>query len=141
MCIRDRGETLGAAHHGHHERGERVRPRDGVVGSRFRKGQMFLHLAGPADLAQERDEAGQTVKGRDRLRSFVQNQLGSPKNEVISARVVLCRVGSGCLSINPYAHSPLLNATLFLFRSLGLIAVSYTHLDVYKRQEPGSFSH
>jgi putative SOS response-associated peptidase YedK len=35
-------------------------------------------------------------------------------------RVVLCRVGSGCLSINPYAHNPFLKATLFLFRSSGL---------------------
>ena len=44
-----------------------------------------------------------------------------PKSEVISVWIVLCRVGSCCLSINPYAHSPFIKATLFLFRSLGLI--------------------
>jgi hypothetical protein len=43
-----------------------------------------------------------------------------PKSEVISARVVLCRVGSGCLVINPYAHNPFLKATLFPLRSSGL---------------------
>jgi len=31
----------------------------------------------------------------------------------------LCRVGSGCLSINPYAHIPSRKATFFLFRSSG----------------------
>ena len=46
--------------------------------------------------------------------------LVSPKREVISVRIVLCGVGSGCLSINPYAHSPLRKATLFLFRRSGV---------------------
>ena len=45
--------------------------------------------------------------------------LVSPKSAVISTWVVLCGVGSGCLSINPYAHSPFLKATLFLSRSSG----------------------
>jgi hypothetical protein len=49
--------------------------------------------------------------------------LASPKSEVISVRVVLCRVGSGCLSINPYAHNPFLKATLFLLRSSGITQI------------------
>jgi hypothetical protein len=46
--------------------------------------------------------------------------LAWPKSEVIAVRVVLCRVGSGCLSINPYAISPSLIATLFSVSEFGL---------------------
>jgi hypothetical protein len=35
--------------------------------------------------------------------------------EVISVRVVLCRVGPDCLSINPYVNNPSLKATFFHF--------------------------
>jgi hypothetical protein len=45
-----------------------------------------------------------------------------PKSEVISVRAVWCRVGSGRLTINPHAHIPFRNATLFLFRSSGSTA-------------------
>ena len=58
-------------------------------------------------------------KGEIALGVSSKTSLASPKSEVISVRVVLCRVGSGCLSINPYAHSPFRKTTLFLFRSSG----------------------
>jgi hypothetical protein len=47
----------------------------------------------------------------------VARELGLPADGII--KVALCRVGSGCLSINPYAHSPFRKATLFRYRRLG----------------------
>ena len=93
--------------------------RHGDVGSRFGKGEMCWHLPGKADPAPGGDEAGQTAKGRNRLGRFVQNQLGFPAERVISVRVVLCRVGPGCLSMNPYAHDPSLKATFFSYWDSG----------------------
>ena len=58
-------------------------------------------------------------KGETALGISSKISLVWPKSEVISVWVVLCRVGSGCLSINPYAHNPFLKATFFLFRSSG----------------------
>jgi len=126
-------ETLRADHHRHQKRRERMRQRDGVVGSRFGKRQMLLHLAGEADLPQKGNETGQPTEGGDGLGRFVQNQLGIGKDGVISVRVVLCRVGSGCLSINPYAHSSCRKAPLFPFRSSGLMLYS-----IYSRWFPGN---
>jgi len=83
-----------------------MRQRNGVVGRGFGKGQMLLHLPGEADLAQEGDETGQTAERRNGFGVSSKTSLASPKSEAISVRVVLCRVGSGCLSINPYAHIP-----------------------------------
>jgi hypothetical protein len=54
--------------------------------------------------------------------------LVSPKSEVISAWVVLCRVKSGCLRINPYAHSPFYQSDIFLISEFGL--KSQSHLGV-----------
>lgn len=45
--------------------------------------------------------------------------LASPKSEVIFVRVVLCGAGPGWLSINSYAHNPLLKATLFFTSEFG----------------------
>ena len=70
------GETLRPDHDRHEKRGERVRQRDGVVGSRLGKGQMLLHPPGESDLAQKGDETGQTAKGRNRLGRLIQNQFG-----------------------------------------------------------------
>src|SRR5208283_409031 len=52
-------------------------------------------------------------KGEIALGVSSKTSLASPKSEVISVRVVLCRVGPGCLSINPYAHNPSRKATFF----------------------------
>ena len=59
-------------------------------------------------------------KGEMALGVSSKTSLASPKSEVISVRVVLCRVGSGCLSINPYAQSD-----PFLISEFGLNRVNY----------------
>lgn len=100
-----------------------MRQRDGVVGSRLGKGQMLLHLPGETDLAQKGNETGQTTEGRDRLGRFVQNQLGLAKKRGNFGAGRFVQVGSGCLSINPYAHNPLLKTTLFSISEFGLKAI------------------
>ena len=97
-----------------------MRQRDGVVGSRFGKRQMLLHLAGEADLPQKGNETGQPAEGEMALGVSSKTSLASPKSGVISVRVVLCRVGPGGLSINPYAHSPCRKAPLFSISEFGL---------------------
>ena len=58
-------------------------------------------------------------KGEIALGVSSRTSLASPKSEVISGRVVLCRVGEGCLSINPYALNPSHKATFFPLRRSG----------------------
>jgi hypothetical protein len=58
---------------------ELTAPRNGVVGRRFVKRQMLLHLPSKANLPEEGDETGQPPEGRNRLGRFSQNQLGFPK--------------------------------------------------------------
>ena len=58
-------------------------------------------------------------KGVIALDVSAKTSLASPNSAVILAGVVLCKVGPGCLSINPYAHKPSHQATLFRFRSSG----------------------
>ena len=123
------GEAPCADHHRQEEGGERVGWRDGVVGSGFGEGHPALHLRGEADLAQEGDETGQAAEGRDGLGRFIENELGLAKEGGISVRVVLCGVGSGCFSINPYAHSPLLKTTLFSTSAFGVkAAIQFNHV-------------
>ena len=57
-------EAARAHHHADEERRQRVARRDGVGTGQLPR-QMCLHLAGIADLVEERDEAGQTFEGRD----------------------------------------------------------------------------
>jgi hypothetical protein len=67
-------------HHDGHQKGrEGVRQRDGVDGRWFGEGQMFLHLPGKPDLAQEGNKTDQPAEGRYRLWRFIQNQLGFAK--------------------------------------------------------------
>jgi hypothetical protein len=89
------GKALGPGHHRQHKRGEGMRQRNGVVGSRLRKRHDLLHLAGKTDLPKERDETGQPPKGRDRLASFPQNHLGFAKKcgNFCRGRFVQGRVG------------------------------------------------
>ena len=47
------GEALPAHHDRHQEGSKRLGQRDGIVGSRFGKRQLPLHLPGKANLAQE----------------------------------------------------------------------------------------
>jgi hypothetical protein len=69
--------------------------RNGIVGSRFGKREMLLHLPDKADLAEEGDEAGQAAKGRNRLGRFVQNQLGfaEERGNFCAGRFVQGRAG------------------------------------------------
>ena len=89
------GEALRPGNDRHQKGRKRMRQRDGVVGSRFGKGQMLLHLPGQADLAQEGNETGQTAEGRNRLGRLVQNQLGIAKERgnFGAGRFVQGRVG------------------------------------------------
>ena len=70
------GESLRPDHHRHQKPRQRMGQRDGIVGSRFGKGQMLLHLPGETNLPQKGNETGQAAEGRNRLGRFVQNQLG-----------------------------------------------------------------
>jgi hypothetical protein len=81
---------------------------------------MALHVTGKPDLPQERDETGQSAEGVMALGVSSITSLAWPKSWVSSVRVVLCRVGPGCLSINPYAHQPSRKATFFSKSEIGL---------------------
>ena len=89
------GEALGTRHHRHHKRRERMRQRNGVVGSRLGKRHGALHLAGKTNLAEERNETGQPAKRRDGLGRFRQNQLGIAEKcgSFVRSRFVQGRVG------------------------------------------------
>ena len=80
---------------------------------------MALDLADKTDPVKEGDEAGQPTSGSDGLARFLQISLASPKSGVISVRVVLYRVGLGCLSINPYSHDVARKATLSFASEFG----------------------
>ena len=98
--------------------------RDGIVGCRFGEGHLAPHLRGEADLAQGMKLA-KPAKGEIALGVSSRTRLASPKRDLISMRVVLFGAGSGLSSIKPYAQSPLLKATFFLFRSSGLTGARY----------------
>ena len=59
-------------------------------------------------------------KGEIALGVSSRTSLASPKSGVVSVRVVLCRAGKGCLSINPYAINPSRIATFFSTSEIGL---------------------
>ena len=58
-------------------------------------------------------------KGEIALGVSAKTSLALPKSEVISVRVVLCKVGEGDLIINPYAINPSHLATLFSISEFG----------------------
>ena len=90
------------------------REKDGVVGSRFDKRQVPLHRGRKTGLPREGNETGQPAEGRDGFGRLIQNKPGPAKERGnFSAGRFLCRVESGCLSINPHAHGPFPKATLF----------------------------
>ena len=94
-----------------------MRQRDGVVGSRFGKRQMVLHLPGEANLPQKGNETGQTTEGRNRLGRFVQNQLGIAKERgnFSAGRFVQGRVG--LFKHQSLCPQPLLQSDPFSFPS------------------------
>ena len=111
------GEALRPDHHRHQK----------VVSERV-SGMGMLELGSakgrcrctcPANPIELRKEMKRTRQPKCEMALGVSSRtsLASPESEAISMRVVLFGVGLDCLSINPYAHSPLVKVTPFLIRS------------------------
>ena len=79
------------------------------------------------NIPEEAMKLASPPKGEIALGVSSTTSLAFPKREIVSVWVVLCRVGKGCLSINPYAINPSHKATFFLFRSSGLISFLNPH--------------
>jgi hypothetical protein len=83
------GKAAGFRHDRQEEGRQAVGQMNGVVGGRFGKGQLLLHLPGKVALSQKGDEADSPPKGERVWGVLSKMSLVAPKREANSVRAIL----------------------------------------------------